>query len=204
MRKILFLALIFLSYNCSNHSEKNQKPLIHMESFPIKPMVIISEDEEGGGADIRLSITSVSENDTATIYQVVSSWHNKNLGLSLAIPKKEGEKGFGNGMELKSLGEESDYLLIALANLYGEKPDSAVHFKTSITVNYVNLGGFAKTLGAKDESDTSLAEYKLFFEGKQKDEYAELYLNVNPSGKLIELREKDSEYRPAIINFLKN
>ena len=175
-----------------------------MESFPIKPMVIISEDEDGGGADIRLSITGVLENDTATIYRVVSPWHNKDLGLTFAILKKEHENGFGSGLELRSLGKESDYFLATLAKLYGEKLDSTTHFKASITVNYVNLGGFAKTLGAKDESDTALVEYKLFFEGKQENEYAELYLNVNPSGKSIELREKDSGYRHSIINFLKD
>ena len=204
MRKILFLALIFVSYSCSNHSAKDQRPVASMESFPIKPMVIISEDEDGGGADIRLSITGVLENDTATIYRVVSPWHNKDLGLTFAIPKKEHENGFGSGLELRSLGKESDYFLATLAKLYGEKLDSTTHFKASITVNYVNLGGFAKTLGAKDESDTALVEYKLFFEGKQENEYAELYLNVNPSGKSIELREKDSGYRHSIINFLKD
>jgi hypothetical protein len=206
MRKFLFPALIFVNLNCSTHSTNNNSKLATkpVEDYPIRPLIIYNGVEDGWGADIRLSIKDIVENDSVTIYTVLSSWHDKNLGLSLAIPKKVGEKGFGNGIELTSLGKESDYLLTTLAKLYKQKLDSAAQFKTRIVVSYINLDDFGKSLGAKSqENDTSGAKYKIFFEGHQQDDNAELYLNVNSSAKWVEIREKDDSYREPIIKFLK-
>lgn len=77
-------------------------------------------------------------------------------------------------------------------------------FTNSISVTYVNLDEFAKSLGAQDGGDYETQnQYKLFYEGSGEDEYAELYLNISPTEHWIELREKDEEYRPTIIKFLK-
>jgi hypothetical protein len=75
-------------------------------------------------------------------------------------------------------------------------------FTKKITLNFVNLKTMAKNLSGKDaEPYTSTNEYKLFFERNKK--YAELYLNINSEEHWIELNEKDEEYRPFIIDFLK-
>jgi len=98
---------------------------------------------------------------------------------------------------------ESDFLLHTIARVYGQKIDSQAHFVNSISVHYVNLHSFAKTLGAKDDTNTAQAEYKLFFQGQRDDGYAELYLNVDANARRLEIKEKDIEYRPQIIQFLK-
>jgi hypothetical protein len=46
--------------------------------------------------------------------------------------------------------------------------------------------------------------YGVWIQGKDENEndYAELYLNINSAENWIELREKDEEYRPAVLQFL--
>ena len=61
---------------------------------------------------------------------------------------------------------------------------------------------FASSLGANNNNDTTLIEYKLFFEAPNGDN-AELYLNISKSEKQIEFKEKDQEYRPLFIKFMR-
>lgn len=209
MKKILFVALILNLSSCSNNSSINEQNAhkintYTIKNYPVKPFIVYKDDgDENGDGDIGLSIVSISETDSATIYKAVSSWQNRNLGLSVSIPKKDGEKDSGGEIALNSIGVESDYLLRTIAKIYGQKIDSQDHFTNNVPVRYVNLNDFAKTLGAKEDSVPAQAECKIFFQGKKDDDYAELYLNVDTSAKRLEIKEKDAEYRPRIIKFLK-
>lgn len=202
MKKILYGLTVFL-FSC-NSSDKTQNTSSN-ETFPVKELMIDNGEEEGWGADIRLSIVSIRETDTSKLYTAISTYQGTKLGLLVSIPRrKEGEKGFGNGISLKSIGIESDNLLQTLAKLYKQKADSSLKFTTSITVTYVNLDEFAKSLGATDRDEYKTQnQYKLFYEGSSEEDYAELYLNISPSEHWIELREKDEEYRPVLIKFLR-
>lgn len=207
-KKILYGLFLFL-FSCNN-SDKTQDSSINpsqknSETFPTKELIIDNGEEEGWGADIRLSIVSIEETDTSKLYTAISTYQDKKLGLLVSIPKKkEGDKGFASGISLKSIGPESDNLLLTLAKLYKQKADSSLKFTNSISVTYVNLDEFAKSLGAQDGGDYKTQnQYKLFYEGSDEDEYAELYLNISSTEHWIELREKDEEYRPIIIKFLK-
>jgi hypothetical protein len=208
VKKILYGLILFL-FSCNN-SDKTQNsstgpPKEHTETYPTKELIVDNDEEEGWGADIRLSIVSVAETDTSKHYTAISTYQDKKLGLLVSIPKKkEGDKGFASGISLKSIGTESDNLLQTLAKLYKQKADSSLKFTNSISVTYVNLDEFAKSLGAQDGGDyKTQSQYKLFYEGSAEDEYAELYLNISLTEHWIELREKDEEYRPIIIKFLK-
>ena len=208
IRRILY-GLTLLLFSCTN-SDKNQnlssdQPKETDLTYPTKELIIDNGEEEGCGADIRLSIASVAETDTSNLYTAISTYKDKKLGLPVSIPKqKEGDKGFARGIALKSIGVESDYFLQTLAKLYNQKADSSLKFTTSISVTYVNLDEFAKSLGATDGGDYKTQnQYKLFYEGSGADDYAELYLNISPTEHWIELKEKDEEYRPTIIRFLK-
>lgn len=209
MKKILLVALILDLSSCSNNSlinEQNAHKInaYTIRNYPAKPLIVYKDDgDEHGDGDIGLSIVSISETDSTTIYKAVSNWQNRNLGLSVRIPKKDGEKGFGSDIELNSIGIESDYLLRTIGKIYGQKIDSQARFTNKVSVGYVNLNEFAKTLGAKEDSVPTQAEYKIFFQGKKDDDYAELYLNVDTSAKRLEINEKDADYRPQIIKSLK-
>jgi len=201
---IIFVSL-FAIVGCS--TGQNNTGQLFAESktnFPVKPLIILGDEDEGAGADIRLSIVSILEKDSSTVYKAVSSYKNKTLGLLVFIPKsKEDNNGFGKGIMLKSLGKESDILLNTLAEIYKLHIDSNAKFIHSIKIGYVNLGEFAKSIqGTSANEGSNTSEYKLFFEAK--NDYAELYLNINPENKWLDLREKDSEYRPSIIKMLRN
>jgi len=211
MLKYIAVGLILTSFSCTNsndsqsNSGSNTKQSEKKESFPKKELFVDKGEEEGWGADIRLSIVSVAETDTTRNFTAISTYEGKNLGLLITVPKaKEGDKGFAKGISLKSIGRESDYLLLTLTKLYKQKIDTSLKFTKNISVTYVNLKEFAKSVaGQEGQPYTTANEYKLFFEGSNDEDYAELYVNINPNEHWIELREKDEEYRPTIIKFLK-
>jgi hypothetical protein len=201
---IFFLATLFGCSNSQTNADNNKSATSATETYAVQPLQIDNGEEEGWGADIRLSIVEKSENDTAKIYKVVSSYNGQELGLLVSVPKrKEGDKGFGQGISLKSIGTQSDYLLRTLQQLYKQPLDTTATFTKDINVTYVNLKEFAKAVAGQEGQYTAANEYKLFFEGKSDEDYAELYLNVNPTHNWIEIREKDEEYRPIVLRFLR-
>lgn len=206
MQKLIIFIFVLTLFGCGDNNSNSDKPATNTTAttkFPAMPLIIENGEEDGWGGDLKLSITDIQENDTAKIYKAISTHEGKNVGLLVTVPKaKEKNKGFAGGFILASLGKESDDLLATLASVYKQKADSSIQFINSISLNYVNLGEFAKSLGGKESgSKNASAEYKLFFQGDE--DYAELYLNVNPEEHWIELKEKDEEYRPAIIKFLR-
>lgn len=207
MKNHISLSLLLILCACSEYGEKPVKIMAEptvIINYPKKPLVISKEDEEGLGVDIRLSIVNISENNTESVYKVISTHENKELGFLLSVPTaKAGDKGFGKGIIFKSMGSQSDHFLQTLATLYKVKTDSTEKFASTPAVNYVDLKESAKNPGSKDGGSYSpTREYKLFFGGKDDNECAELYLNINTRDHWIELREKDEGYRPMVIRYL--
>ena len=206
--KKLILAFLFLQIlGCSNETSSKESATNNLtarpvENYPEKPIIKYNDNgDDTGDGDFAISIVAVTETDTSIIYKALSTWGIKNLGLLLAIPKKESDQGFGQSLLLKSIGPESDNFLRFMGEEYKQKPDPKSHFK-DVSLSYVNMNTFAATLGAV-KNDTTLSEYKLFFEGPGKDDYAELYLNINHRDKIIEFKENDQGYRPQLIKFLR-
>jgi hypothetical protein len=207
MRNILFLLLSVTIFNCSSNqtsSVREGEEIVFSKASVVMPLQIDAGEEEGWGADIRISIVEKAENNDAHFYKALSLYKGKELGFLVSIPKaKEGNKGFGEGITLKSVGVPSNNLLQSLYELYNQTEDTLSSFVDHITVSYVNLKSFAKAVSGLEPEHTAANEYKLFFEGQSDEEYAELYLNVNADGNWLELREKDEEYRPIILRFLR-
>jgi hypothetical protein len=201
---VFFLATLFGCSNNQSNSDINKDATSSTKTYAVQPLQIDKGEEEGWGADIRLSIVEKSENDTAKIYKAISSYNSQELGLLVSVPKrKEGDKGFGEGISLKSIGTQSDYLLRTLQRLYKQPIDTTTSFTKDINVTYVNLKEFGKAVAGQEGQYTAANEYKLFFEGKSDEDYAELYLNINSTDNWIEIREKDEEYRPIVLRFLR-
>jgi hypothetical protein len=198
LQNFLLFFLLFAAISCSQ--DKNSKV---ETDFPVKPLIIPGDDgDQHGDGDFTLSIISISQNDTGKIYKAVSSYKNEELGLLIFVPNsRNGNKGFGNGIILKSIGKQSDRLLALFAALYKQKLPANSKFVNSVSVEYVDLSAFAKSLGGSvPNNESNIMEYKLFF--KNKDDEAELYLNIKTKEQLVEIDEKDEEYRPTIIKIL--
>ncbi len=207
MQKIAIIYFLTTILSCSykqTNTDNNKAAALSTTAQAVQPLIIDNGEEEGWGADIRLSIVTKSENDTVTIYKAISSYNGEELGLLAFVPKrKDGSKGFGQGISFKSIGTQSDYLLRTLSQLYKQTVDTAATFTKDINVSYVNLKEYAKAVSGQEGQYTAANEYKLFFEGDHDEDYAELYLNINPTNNWIELREKDKEYRPILIRFFR-
>ena len=193
MRKLIILFILLTGFGCSpNHNNSN--------NFPVKPLIILNAKDDGWGADIKMSITNISENDTSYAYKAISHYDNSNVGFIVIVPKSQTDsKGFGKLIILKSIGTESDNLLHTLTALYKQKANPASTFVESASPSYVDLNEFAKSIGGNTK-ESDVKEYKLFFQTK--DDEAELYLNIDPIEKWVEVSEKDPEYRPVVIKAL--
>lgn len=205
MRKSFILSILILSLSCSIDRTKEIKKASNKSTYPIQPLLIDNDKEEGWGADIRLSLTEITSTDSLTFYKAISSYEGKNVGIEFILPNTS--PGMENSptqtLQLKTCGESSDNLLALLSKLYKLKGDTARHFITSANLAFVDLNEFAKAKFGKDAiSHTDAKEMKLFFETEDPEDYAELYVNINEKEHWLEVREKDESYRRQIIKFL--
>ena len=203
---IFFLPAFF--FTCSSDQADNTNKTVNpptTSTYPIQPLLIDNDKEEGWGADIRLSLTEITSTDSLTFYKAISSYEGKNVGIEFILPNTS--PGMENSptqtLQLKTCGESSDNLLALLSKLYKLKGDRAKHFITSANLAFVDLNEFAKAKFGKDAiSHTDAKEMKLFFETEDPEDYAELYVNINEKEHWLEVREKDESYRRQIIKFL--
>lgn len=164
--------------------------------------------QEAGFVDVTLSISERSLNDGVHWF-TLSAWHDRllvglKLGLPMEIPPglKEGgeldtQNGFmPNAVRLRSIGGPSDRLINSLAALYGV--DLPVK---RFTARELDLTAFSLNAGKLTLSEPTIGRLKVFFESED-GTYAELYLNFDTTNALIELSEKDPEYREPLLRIL--
>jgi len=198
MQKTSFTILLLTILSCSTNQNKAETNDVDADSrnFPIRPLIIESEDE-GWGGDIKLSYTKTLTTDNTVSYEVNSTYKSKEIGFEVSVPKGSGK------LTIKRMGLGSDNFLHVLADIYKQKMDTASKFVDFITIDCMNMGDYVDSLNKQSDGNyVTTAQYKLFFQGKDEDDYAELFLDVNETNHLIELKEKDEEYRPAIIKLL--
>jgi hypothetical protein len=170
-------------------------------------VVNLLADTAGGenwGGDVRFSVIRTEARDASTIYTLQANYKGKPVGFAIELPKNTNKNngGFGSGIKITSLGTPSDDFRNALAQIYKLKGDTSQKFVTKTDVAYVDLVGFSKSAAADATRDSPYQkELKFFFISDQGEE-AELYFNLDKTGKLVELNEKDEEYRPTIIRLL--
>jgi len=203
MFKPLLPFILLLVIGCTSNTSHTAKAIkdstISMD-YPIKPLQILTDDEEGWGADVRLSIVKIIQNDSVTQYKILSTYNNKDQGFEITMPAKLSTKG---NLEFRSIGQNSDEFLHVLSKLYKVKSDSLKNFTKSCKLACIDLNEFANDkLGAKISIIAGLKEMKLFYETDNENDYAELYLNINETERWVEVREKDEEYRKAVLGFL--
>jgi hypothetical protein len=186
------LVITFLSCSKSNKPEKTA------ETFPVQDIVIMGE-VEGWGADIKLSITEISRNDSSVSYTVTSLDKGKNVGFKVSVPNDDARE-----LTISSTGINSDNFIQTISRLYKEEPDTSLHFVTSKKMGFIDLNQFAKEqFGQQIESSNGSQDLKLFIESENPDDYAEFYLNINEAEHWIEFKEKEDSYRKQVIKGLR-
>jgi hypothetical protein len=166
-------------------------------------------DQEEGWYDIFLSITDETKTTTSHTYIAKGLYKGKTVGLQIEVSSKigagiingaiDGKSGFvANAVKLKSIGQESDELVKALAELY-KQPSDKGFTKQTISSTAFSLNEKPVNLDQK-----GYYRLKLFFEEEDENNedetlYAEMFLNINTDKQEIEIHEKDKDYREPII-----
>ncbi|MBL0055082.1 MAG: hypothetical protein IPP31_02610 [Chitinophagaceae bacterium] len=208
MIKICLPVILLLIFSCSNKDQsKNigKKEVLARDTFTINKLIVDTSQEEGWGADIRISVVENTKTDTSITYIATSSYDSRIVGLQLTIPTNtpNDKKADAQPMLIKSLGEASDNLIILLSRLYKQKIDSSLHFVGTKRIVFIDLDEFAKKqFGQYPNNPSGSRGLKAFFESEIEDDYGEIYINLNEKEHWIELREKDEGYRKAVLKGL--
>jgi hypothetical protein len=191
-----FFATLF---GCGQTNKSETKKVDKLEE--ITSRTDISE----GFSDIFLSIESDTKTDSSHIYVAKGFYKGITVGLQFEVKSnmKNGltqdgqmnsQGGFiKNAIKTNSIGKESDELVKALGELYSF-PTTSLFTKQTITSTVFSLNQKIANLDKPD-----YYKFKLFFEDDSEDLYSELFFNINTAEKIIELHEKDQEYRQPLI-----
>lgn len=167
--------------------------------FPIRELLVYTEE---GFGDIRLSIHMINLQPNYTVITALSATGDDMVGVRVLLPTTSpDETGFGHGLLLESVGQESDRLLTLLSNLYDTPLISPARFATRITAAFVDLDDFAMANFGQCDRQPHLRKLKIFLEGEE-GEMAEFYLNIHLEEGWMELHEKDEGYRESMLELL--
>lgn len=199
---------IFSFLYSSKNNNINAQGLRKYENIKLEDITSRFDPEEGWN-DIFLKITSEKITKTTHIYIAKGLYKGKTVGLQIEINSKisagivngqiDNKNGFvTKGIQLKSIGLESDEFVKALAELY-KQPTAKGFTKEIISATAFSLNEKPTDLDKQDSY-----KFKLFFAENDEKLYSELYLNINTQTGEIELNEKDEGYREPIIKLLTN
>lgn len=198
-----FFSFLFGFKNNEVNTQKNNSDNTKIEEITSRI------DPEEGWSDIFLKITEDTKTDTSHIYIAKGLYKNKIVGLQIEVSSKigagivdgtlEGKVGFvANAVQLKSIGEESDELVKALADLYDQ------HTNEGFTKHIISATAFSLNEKAVNLDKNDYYKLKLFFAEDDENFYSEIFLNINTEKGEIEIHEKDEEYREPIIKLWTN
>lgn len=206
LTQIILMGLFSFLLGCKNNDNNEQTK----NSDNTKLEDITSRiDPEEGFIDIFLKIIEDTKTDTSHIYIAKGLYNDKTVGLQIEVSSKiragivggelDSKNGFVlNGVQLKSIGQESDELVKALAELY-KQPTEKTFTKQAVSATAFSLNEKAVNLDKKE-----YYKLKLFFEENNENLYSEIFLNLNTDKREIEIHEKDEEYREPILKVWTN
>jgi hypothetical protein len=212
MRVIAFFLLcVICSSTACHHADNADKKAVkkykktHWYDTLYHPRQLTITQEDWA-THVTISFPKSVDTTGFVIYHVNGIYKNRNLGFILGVPTKPySDAGFGKGLYFKRTGKESDYFLHTLAEVYHQPLDTTAQFVDSISLHYVDLVKVMENEVNKGHYPTERVRYsyKLFFEVPNgSEEPGELFIRPNETYQVIELAEKDSAYRSAIIKCL--
>lgn len=203
---IILMGLFSFLFGCKNNYSNAQTN--NSDNTKIEEITSRIDPKEGW-SDIFLKITEDTKTDISHIYIAKGLYKNKTVGLQIEVSSKigagiidgkpDGKAGFvANAVQLKSIGQESDELVKALAELY-KQPTNKGFTKQTISATAFSLNEKSVNLDKND-----YYKLKLFFAEDDENLYSEIFLNINTDKREIEIHEKDEEYREPIIKVWTN
>jgi hypothetical protein len=117
-------------------------------------------------------------------------WKKGSLGPNVPLVTYRGT------ITIRTLGAPSDALIEVLDGLYATKLQPT-KMRPRTTFTGITLAGEPADLG---KGPTKI---KLFFEAEAENSYAELFTNIDLAKGVLQIHEKDPDYRSAIIYALR-
>jgi hypothetical protein len=171
----------------------------------LPPLPEITSESEEGYYDLVFSIRK-HENlpDGSRLIRASGLHHGTSVGIDVALGPEWKQRSMGpvvvylGTVTYRSIGAESDSFLATLDHLYGTKLSPRT-MRQETAFSAITLEGDPREL-AKGP-----IKAKLFYEpggGNSDDRYAEFFTNIDLKAGALQIREKDEEYRTAIIRAL--
>ncbi|MGB3106385.1 hypothetical protein [Sphingobacterium siyangense] len=167
----------------------------------------VSEDDDF--VDLQLKVTKYwKDDDEHHIIQAMGLWGRETVGLAIAFrpdmklgivdSEVDKKRFYREGVNFYSIGKLSDNFTKALNSLFQIESTT---FKMLDSVGSTAL----IVSGRPEHFDEEYIKAKVFFDGaNEKNLYAEWYVNLDLKNNILELREKDPEYRKNILAILTN
>lgn len=203
---VIVVAMIIFLYESDILKISPSKETLSPYVFKIPSLesliVIDQNQEEEGWTDLEFNIIKEIKNsdNNYTLY-VCGQKNNKVVGFKVELNfDKSKSKGssimfFPESIKFSSLGEISDTFIQTLSDLYNIK-SSANQFTNQEICTSVSLKG--NPLNFPKEN----LNLKCFFNEDNEELYSELFVNIDLDKKILQLKEKDTEYREEIIKSL--
>ena len=163
---------------------------------------MFDKSEDGGFVDADFIAQSIeTSSDGVVSIAALSHSGSEEVGFLVVIPtqwvpwkpKDLGVVWYRGTVTIKSAGKSTEAFVRALAKAYGKAAPPFALTERQLTA--IALGGDPRNAYA------GKVELKLFCESERENEYAEIYLNFDLSKRVVELHEKDPEYRVAVLKF---
>jgi hypothetical protein len=167
----------------------------------------INVSEDSDFIDLSFTITKYWQDEHKNhICKVSGLWGNEIVGFEIAFRPDmrlgiiDGEvdktRFYANGINLYSIGKESSSFIKALISLFKQN-STPTRMNDKITSTAFILGGNPENINSE------YIKTKVFFDDLDENNlYSEWYINIDLKNKVLELREKDPEYRLNIVNIL--
>lgn len=143
--------------------------------------------------------------DTSNVYRLVAKGllDGTSVGLRVEMDRDWNPKPaehdavtfYWGSVTLRSIGLESDALAMALSRLYG-LAHAGLRMLPEIRAEAVGLASDPRLI------ESEPVKMKLFFHSGNEARYAEVFLNIDRRAQIVELHEKDPEYRKNLVRAL--
>lgn len=139
-----------------------------------------------------------------TILRIGGDWSGTSVEWGVLIPDEWKEakmtppppmKSWATSVLLGRTGEKSDMLVRRLSETY-QMPNGQLLAREEVELDAVSLFADPRPVGSKP------IQLKVFLHSGAGTEYGEFYLNVDITAGRVQLKEKDPEYRRAVMNAL--